>query len=370
MTTPAQPTAAERKAAQAARQLVETYQALAAITAQAIHWMGDKAALITAAAKRLETGLDNSETARAALQTDLETVAQNARLIVQARETLLGPARGQHLRPAMLADVVQAAAFFSGVPEEIFSLNPAPDTPLVRADTTQLARVLGYLFQNALEAGAKHISANITPTLDREHVAVSIADDGEGIAPEVRENMWRAFFTTKGEEHTGLGLVATLLTLAQMNGRITVDSQPGQGATFTIVLPAAEDDEAVDLSHAPEHVFFVDEADDAWALFAANVLKLAGKDVAVEESTAAAANADVILVDEALTTMPVDEVLAQLKEAGVVHKAVVVTAALDPARAERYMQQGVRDVALKPYTYRGLAAFFLNLAPAGENVSQ
>ena len=55
--------------------------------------------------------------------------------------------------------------------------------------------------------------------------------------------------------------------------------------------------------------------------------------------------------------MGVEDVLQELAEAGVADKAIVVTAALDTDRATRYIQLGARDVALKPYTYRGLDAF-------------
>ncbi|GAB4579374.1 MAG: hypothetical protein Fur0022_21120 [Anaerolineales bacterium] len=341
----------------------KTYEALATATTQAIHWIGNKAQPITSTVARMKTDLDADPLDRASLKEDLDIIAENARLIVDVRERLIGPGRDQTLRPALIPDVVQAAAFFNKLPTEKLSIEAAPDTPFGLTDTTQLARVLGYLFQNALEANANHISATITPTLDRAHIAISIADDGQGIAPEHKEHIWAAFFTTKGPAHAGLGLAAALTTLSQMGGRITVDSQPGKGATFTIVLPTAPDDEAIDLSHAPQHIFFVDEATDTWALFAANVLKLAGKNVVVQESPAGAAEADLILVDEALTTLPVTDVIEQLKEAGVAHKAVVVTAALDTQRAARYMKMGVRDVALKPYTYVGLAAF-LNLEKA------
>lgn len=320
---------------------------------QAIHWMGNQAQTIAAAAGQLQQQLAGE----ASVQPDLETILRQAQELAKARERLLGAGQPLFLRPALLPDVVQAAAFFAGVPDDKLTITAAPDTPFVLTDTTRLAGILGALFQNALEANATHLSANITPTLDRAHVAVSIADDGEGIPAENREKIWAAFFTTKDPGHTGLGLAAARLALFQMGGRVALDSEPGKGATFTLVLPTAPDDEAIDLSHAPQNIFFVDEATDAWALFAANVLKLAGKNVVVQESPAGAAHADLILVDEALTTMPVEEVIADLNEAGVAGRAVVVTAALDPTRAERYMKAGVKDVALKPYTYQGLAAF-------------
>ena len=335
----------------------KTYEALATATTQAIHWIGNKTQPITTTVARMKADLENGKPDLESLKEDLDIIAENARLIVDVRERIIGPGRDQTLRAALIPDVVQAAAFFTGIPDKKLTIEAAPDTPYGLTDTTQLARVLGYLFQNALEAHATHISATITPTLDQSHVAISIADDGEGIAPENKDQIWTAFFTTKGSGYAGLGLAAALTTLSQMGGRITLDSEPGKGATFTIVIPTAPDDEAIDLSYAPQNIFFVDEATDTWALFAANVLKLAGKNVVVQESPAGAAEADLILVDEALTTMPVTDVVAQLKEAGVAGKAVVVTAALDTTRAARYMKAGVKDVALKPYTYMELAAF-------------
>jgi signal transduction histidine kinase len=347
----------ELETAHAALVRAKTYEALAAATTQAIHWIGNKAQPITSTVARMKADLEAEAPDLASLKEDLDIIAENAELIVDVRERMIGPGRDQTLRAALIPDVVQAAAFFADIPDEKLTIEVAPDTPFGLTDTTQLARVLGYLFQNAVEANAHHISATITPTLDRAHIAITIADDGEGIAPEHKDQIWTAFFTTKGSGHTGLGLAATLTTLSQMGGRITVDSEPDKGAAFTVVIPTAADDEAVDLSHAPENIFFVDEATDTWALFAANVLKLAGKNVVVQESPAGAAEADLILVDEALTTMPVAEVIAQLQDAGVAQKAVVVTAALNTQRAAQYMKAGVRDVALKPYTYLGLAAF-------------
>lgn len=341
----------------------KTYEALTTATTQAIHWIGNKAQPITSTVTRMKVDLDADPLDRESLKEDLDIIAENARLIVDVRERMIGPGRDQALRAALVPDVVQAAAFFNGLTPENFTMECAPDTPYALTDTTQLARVLGYLFQNALEANAKHISATITPTLDKAHVAISIADDGEGITTEVKDQIWTAFFTTKGASHTGLGLAAALTTITQLGGRITADGESGKGATFTVVIPTAPDDEAIDLSLAPQNIFFIDEATDTWALFAANVLKLAGKNVVVQEAPAGAAEADLILVDEALTTMPVLDVIDQLREAEVAYKAVVVTAAIDTQRAAKYMKAGVKDVTLKPYTYKELAAFLNMVRP-------
>jgi GAF domain-containing protein len=335
----------------------KTYEALATSTTQAIHWIGNKALPITTTIARLKDELEDEEIDRASIKEDLELIEESTQLILGVKETLIGPAIEHQLRPALAADVVQAAAFHTAVPEDILTITLAPDTPMVFTDTSQLARALSYLMQNAMESGGTHISANVCATLDGTHVAISIADDGKGISAEVREKIWAAFFTTKSAQHSGLGLSAALQIITRLDGRITVDSEPDHGAVFTIVLPAAADDETIDVSHAPDHIFFVDEDDDPWALFAANVLKLAGKDVIVQGSPAGAANADLILIDEALTTVHVEEVINELKEAGIAEKAIVVTAWLSVERATKYISMGVKDVVLKPYTYAGLAAF-------------
>ncbi len=347
----------ELEMAHAALLRAKTYEALATATTQAIHWIGNKALPLTTTIERMQEDLTEEELDRESLVEDLEMIAENAQLIVDVKEALIGPAREHQLRPALIADVVQASAFYTRIPEDMLTIETAPNTPFALTDTTQLSRVLSNLFQNAMEANAKHISATITPTLEPGYIAISIADDGDGIRPEHREKIWATFFTTKGPNHHGLGLASSLITLSQMGARITMDSQPEHGSTFTVVVPTAPDDEAVNLSHAPDNILFVDEEDDTWALFAANVLKLAGKNVVVQGTPAGAIDADVILVDEALTTMHVDDVLAALAEAGLVNKAVVVTAALNVERATKHMRAGAKDVALKPYTYAGLAAF-------------
>jgi signal transduction histidine kinase len=69
-------------------------------------------------------------------------------------------------------------------------------------------------------------------------VAVAIKDNGIGINPSEMEQIFRPFFTTKSEvKGTGLGLSISYGIIKKHHGEIRVESQPGNGATFTILLP-------------------------------------------------------------------------------------------------------------------------------------
>jgi two-component system nitrogen regulation sensor histidine kinase GlnL len=70
-------------------------------------------------------------------------------------------------------------------------------------------------------------------------VIVAVADDGPGIAPELRERLFDPFVSTK-DGGTGLGLALTHQIVKDHGGAIQVTSSPGQGATFAIELPRAE----------------------------------------------------------------------------------------------------------------------------------
>jgi CheY-like chemotaxis protein len=71
-----------------------------------------------------------------------------------------------------------------------------------------------------------------------EHVELAIRDDGAGIPPESLEHVFEPFFTTKAAgQGTGLGLATVFGVVSQNGGFITVDSSPGNGATFRLYLP-------------------------------------------------------------------------------------------------------------------------------------
>ena len=70
-------------------------------------------------------------------------------------------------------------------------------------------------------------------------IRIRIHDDGCGMSPEIMERVFEPFYTTKVMGRgTGLGLASSFGTVRQAGGTIQVESQPGMGSTFTILLPA------------------------------------------------------------------------------------------------------------------------------------
>lgn len=114
--------------------------------------------------------------------------------------------------------------------------------PWVSVDRNQIKQVFLNLFHNALQAmpsgGALRIETCVREREDRKWVVAVVADTGSGIPKALKERIFEPFFTTRsGEGGTGLGLSVTYGIVSAHGGLIEVDSQPGQGACFTVWLP-------------------------------------------------------------------------------------------------------------------------------------
>lgn len=109
----------------------------------------------------------------------------------------------------------------------------------VVADTTQLTQVILNILINASQAiKADKGTINLFTYEDQDNVYMKISDTGTGIAADVLPKIFDPFFSTK--KGTGLGLSVSYNIIKQHNGSISVESQPGKGATFIIGLPRAK----------------------------------------------------------------------------------------------------------------------------------
>ena len=116
----------------------------------------------------------------------------------------------------------------------------------IEADVQQLQEVFNNLIENALDAmpAGGTLVTRISPHAEREQpdhrtwVKVEFADTGCGMEAEQMAQIFQPFFTTKkARRGTGLGLAIALETVRAHGGQIKVDSDPGKGSRFTIVLP-------------------------------------------------------------------------------------------------------------------------------------
>jgi PAS domain S-box-containing protein len=120
----------------------------------------------------------------------------------------------------------------------------APGLPQLFADAHQIQQVLLNLVINAEQAMASaHGGGTLTIRTrhepDRDMLTLEVADDGPGIAPEMKSRIFDPFFTTKGVgQGTGLGLTVAFAIVQEHGGRIRVDS-PARGTTFVVELPVS-----------------------------------------------------------------------------------------------------------------------------------
>jgi GAF domain-containing protein len=354
----------ELEAAHAELVRTKTFEALATSTLAAIHWIGNKALPISASVDLLRDDLQSLSEVDpgtvASMLEDLETIEDSARLIVSVQEHLIGPAREEKPRPAMVDDVIRDTAAAMRIPSEVITHTVAADLPLVVADTTQLSRAFGYILRNALEAmegmEEQHITVEVSPAEDDRFAAVRIADTGPGIREEDLEKIWAAFYTTKGAKHAGLGLSACYQILKQSDGQVLAANRPGGGAVFELLVPVYSAPlPSVELP-AGQSILLIDD-DDRWSRFVERTLVGAGNSVTRSiDVPRDVTGFDLILVDDVLEAANVLDTLRQLRAAAVDDKTLVVAASLRVERTMELMPYGVRDIVLKPYTPASLAA--------------
>ena len=120
--------------------------------------------------------------------------------------------------------------------------------PPVEVDPVQIQQIIVNLLRNAIEAvsGSQRKCIRIDVAGDNDAVTLSVADSGPGVAPEIAPQIFRAF-ATGGTGGVGLGLAISKTIAQSHGGDLTVDpGGAGQGARFTLVLPAKTAEKAGD----------------------------------------------------------------------------------------------------------------------------
>ena len=181
----------------------------------------------------------------AALQADLRTVARAARDGQQLIRRLLSlnapkatPAPiPVALMPTVIRDAIKLTQpFWENRSELVLKTTLAP-VPPVRGSAVELREVLVNLIMNAIGAMPEGGILTLRSFVAGEHVLVAVSDTGEGIAREYQSTIFQPFMTTR-KDGSGLGLSVSRAIIESYGGTISVESTPGEGATFTLALPA------------------------------------------------------------------------------------------------------------------------------------
>ncbi len=113
--------------------------------------------------------------------------------------------------------------------------------PLVRMDQNKLGQVLVNLLLNSIDACTGKGQITLSGMADQQQIKICVTDTGCGISPQQLNSIFEPFFTTKAPgNNRGLGLAVCQRVISEAGGEIIVESIPGQGSTFCLILPIAQ----------------------------------------------------------------------------------------------------------------------------------
>jgi CheY-like chemotaxis protein len=236
----------------------------------------------------------------------------------------------------------------------------------------EFAEAVTNLIFNAVDALPRGGVIDLRGSRRDDQVVVEVSDSGLGMPPDICKRIFDPFFTTKGESGTGLGLTMVLNVTEHHGGQLTVESVPGQGTTFRMMLPGVEQkpkqrDDADRLpAIRPLRILAVDD-EPALARMIGLMLAPRGHRVETAESgeealrALAIAEFDMVITDLGLGAgMSGWDLAANVKERWPTVRVTLATgwgAAIDPVEAR---DRGVDAVISKPYRYATLEGLLRN----------
>jgi PAS domain S-box-containing protein len=293
----------------------------------------------------------------------------------------------QELRPIQIRPVVKEAINLlqASTPSSVeVRQNISSDTKVVLANATMIHQVLVNLYTNAVHAmGEKGVIEVILQNIDHrgndtiafpslvpgEYVQLSVSDNGPGIDLAIKGQIFDPFFTTKEVgQGTGMGLSVVHGIIEKLGGLITVDSEPGKGASFHVFLPVTSqksDNRAEDqgpMLPGSEHILFVDD-EIMLAHMGKQLLERLGYKVSVRTSSIEALEAfraqpqifDLIITDQTMPNLTGAELAMQLLKIRPETPIILCTGYSSAISEDRAKAIGIRAFVMKPVDKKVLA---------------
>ncbi|MEK7810034.1 MAG: HAMP domain-containing sensor histidine kinase [Chloroflexota bacterium] len=247
----------EQRVAQRTQELQQSQEALLASEKMAIigtlaagvaHEISNPLSAIITSSEHLESELNVKRLSLETLGDYLAVITRSASHAMHIAQALRNQSRGRtpELVSQKISDVLSEALML--MEGQIKRWNRVkvvkeidPDLPPVLCDRNQIAQVVFNLLNNARDAMPQGGAVKLRAWHDGAHVRIEVSDQGVGIPPEMIEDLFKTFFTTKPiGKGTGLGLSIVREIVQNHKGTIDVKSDgAGKGATFVVTLPIA-----------------------------------------------------------------------------------------------------------------------------------
>lgn len=270
--------------------------------------------------------------------------------------------------------------------------SPNPGLPLIEVDTTQMQQVVMNLVINASEAigaqegtirlatGCLHVDRTMLETMylaqdlaEGEYVELKISDTGCGMSPETIARVFDPFFTTKFTGR-GLGLAAVLGIVRSHNGAIRVESEPGNGTTFTLLFPVVSGSASTAVAVAPpvkpiplrpklRTVLVVDD-EESVRLIARSMLERWGFRVILADDGVEGVvqfrkhqgEIDIVLLDLTMPKLSGYDAFNELRKLSPEVCVLMMSGFDESAETQRLIGHGHAGFIQKPFTAQGLLA--------------
>ena len=294
------------------------------------------------------------------------------REVVEEALALLEPSVGPHAQVDRILDAADAA---------------------VIGDPTQLYQVVMNLCTNALQAIERQGVVTVMLTCEKvekslalshgtlangNYVRLVVSDTGIGITPAAFQRLFEPFFTTKeAGKGTGLGLPLVQAIVADLGGAINVVTQPGNGSTFTVWLPAViqapapETETSCELPRGKGQVVMVVDDDSLLMVAAQEMLAALGYQPAGFPSGAAALKVlraeperfDVVLIDEVMPQLSGIALAGEIRERLPEIPILLMSGYSGRDLTRRAQRAGVDAVLRKPFLSRDIAEAIARVPP-------
>jgi PAS domain S-box-containing protein len=256
---------------------------------------------------------------------------------------------------------------------------------VVKADPTQLHQLIINLCTNAAQAMEASgglltigLEACIRTTDDMKgfydlppgaYVRMTVRDTGPGIEPDIRERIFEPFFTTKDVgKGTGMGLAVAHGIATSYGGCIYVDSQPGEGAAFHVLLPRIEEEmpkadvqQPAAIPRGSGAILFVDDEETVMHIghnmlesLGYTVFSTSSSEQAIEMFRAAPGRFDCVITDMTMPHIRGDELARRLLELRPGLPIILCTGFSEKISEEQALNMGIRAFLLKPYNMQEL----------------